>query len=322
MTVKTSCILVKYMTNQSLAVVRNRRQDIPEARLIALVCDAVSSPQTRVAYARSLKIFFAFRSKHGSGPFSRALVNAWKSDQERQGFAPATVNIRLSAVRKLATEAAENGLLDPDIARAIQGVKGAQRRGVRSGNWLTRDQTQAILLAPDIATLRGKRDRALLAVLFGTGLRRSEASALTVSHIQQRDGRWAIVDLIGKHQRTRTIPVPAWVVVALNRWTDAAEITEGRVFRAVNKSDKVWGAGITDKVIREVVCEYADAIGVAQFSAHDARRTFAKLCRGTGGELEQIQLLLGHASVATTERYLGTQLRMIDAVNDRLRMTA
>ena len=72
--------------------------------------------------------------------------------------------------------------------------------GIRTGNWLSLRQAQALLSAPDVATLKGLRDRAILAVLLGCGLRRSEVAALTFAHVQQRDGRWCIV---AAHQALR-----------------------------------------------------------------------------------------------------------------------
>jgi site-specific recombinase XerD len=93
--------------------------------------------------------------------------------------------------------------------------------GIRVGNWLSVRQAQSLLNAPDVSTVRGLRDRAILAVLLGCGLRRSEVAALTFTHIQQRDGRWCIVDLKGKHSRVRTAPMPTWVKVAIDAWTSA-----------------------------------------------------------------------------------------------------
>jgi site-specific recombinase XerD len=89
-------------------------------------------------------------------------------------------------------------------------VKSAKTQGIRIGNWPSQRQAQALLSAPDISTLRGLLDRAIVAVLLGCGLRRSEVAALSFAHLQQRDGRWCIVDLVGKHGRVRTAPMPAW----------------------------------------------------------------------------------------------------------------
>ena len=120
---------------------------------------------------------------------------------ETLGLSPSTTNVRLTAVRRLAAEASDNGLLDAAVAQGIGRVKGTKRTGTRTGNWLTREQAEALLHAPDVSTLKGKRDQALLAVLIGCGLRRSEVSELCFEHIQQRDGRWCIVDLHGKGSR-------------------------------------------------------------------------------------------------------------------------
>ncbi len=144
-------------------------------------------------------------------------------------------------------------------------------------------------------TLKGKRDRAILATLIGCGLRRSELVALAVDYVQQREGRWVIVDLRGKHGRIRSVPVPAWVKQALDAWTVAAGVTEAKVFRAINRYGVPTRASLSTQAVLDIVKEYAAGLDL-RVRPHDLRRTCAKLCRSGGGELEQIQLLLGHAS--------------------------
>jgi integrase len=139
-------------------------------------------------------------------------------------------------------------------------------------------------------------------------------------HIQQRDNRWCVVDLVGKHGRVRTIPVPTWVKVAIDAWTAAAGIVEGYVLRPINRGDEVCGDRLSEKVIWQLLRPYAAAAGVPGIAPHDLRRSFAKLCRAAGGELGQIQLLLGHASVQTTERYLGTKQDLVHAPNDGIKL--
>ncbi len=89
---------------------------------------------------------------------------------------------------------------------------------------------------------------------------------------------------------------------AIDVWTTHAGITEGRVFLAINKAGRVWGDGMTPKVIWEVVREAAHRAGIDKFAPHDLRRTCARPCHLAGGELDQIQFLLGHVSIQTTER--------------------
>jgi len=96
----------------------------------------------------------------------------------------------------LAYEAADCGLLSADLAAGVRRVKGVKKLGTRLGNWLTAEQGHALWQAPDRQRLKGKRDRALLALRLACGLRRHEAVALTLDHLQQREEHWAIVDLV------------------------------------------------------------------------------------------------------------------------------
>jgi integrase len=268
-------------------------------------------------YGKALADFFKWWEGQGRPPFVRATVQAHLAFLETREYSPSTINQRLAAIRKLAREAALNGLLTAEAAAGIDQVPGAKQRGTRAGNWLTREQAQTLLDLPDPATLKGRRDRAVLALLIGCALRRSEAAGLDVSDVQQRDGRWVIADLAGKHGHVRTVPVPSWVKAAIDAWTAAAGITAGRLLRSVSRHGRITGASLSPQAILSLVVEYGCRIGV-KLQAHDARRTCAKLCRAAGGDLEQIQLLLGHSSVQTTERYLGTRQDLVQAPNDRI----
>jgi site-specific recombinase XerD len=289
-------------------------------KLKALVLDSVSSPITKRVYNMALDEFLVWFQQAPRPGFTKATVSAWRVSLEDRGLGSSSIIVRMSAIRKLAAEAADNGLLAPELAAGIARVKSAKSVGIRAGNWLSARQAQSLLNAPDITTARGLRDRAILAVLFGCGLRRSEVAALTFAHVQQRDDRWCIVDLVGKHGRVRTVPMPNWVKVAINAWTTAAMLAEGHVFRPLNRADRVSGEGLGEKVVWQMLRQYADSTGVPGIAPHDARRTCAKLCRAAGGELEQIQMLLGHASVQTTERYLGTKQDLVHAPNDAIKL--
>jgi site-specific recombinase XerD len=283
-----------------------------------LVLDSVSSPITKRVYNMALEEFYAWFQQAPRPGFTKATVSAWRVSLEERRLGSSSIIIRMSAIRKLAAEAADNGLLAPELAQGISRVKSVKSAGIRVGNWLSQRQAQSLLSAPDISTVRGLRDRAILAVLLGCGLRRSEVAALTFARVQQRDGRWCIVDLVGKHGRVRTAPMPAWVKVAVDVWTSRAGVNTGRVFRPANRAGCVTGECLGEKAVWQMLREYAAGIGLPGIAPHDLRRTCAKLCRAAGGELEQIQLLLGHASVQTTERYLGTKQDLINAPNDAI----
>jgi integrase len=289
-------------------------------KLKAMVLDSVSSPITKRVYSMALDEFLAWFQQAPRPGFTKATVSAWRVSLEERRLGSSSIIVRMSAIRKLAAEAADNGILAPELAAGIARVKSAKSVGIRTGNWLSVRQAQSLLNAPDATTLRGSRDRAILAVLLGCGLRRSEVAALTFAHVQQRDGRWCIVDLLGKHGRIRTMPMPTWVKVAIDAWTAAADLSSGHVFRPVSRADGVSGERLGEKVVWQMLGEYAETVGVPGIAPHDLRRTCAKLCRAAGGELEQIQLLLGHASVQTTERYLGTKQDLIHAPNDAMKL--
>jgi site-specific recombinase XerD len=289
-------------------------------KLKTLVLDSVSSPITKRVYNMALNEFMAWFQQAPRPGFTKATVSAWRVSLEERRLGSSSIIIRMSVIRKLAAEAADNGLLAPELAAGISRVKSVKSTGIRVGNWLSARQAQSLLNAPDITTVRGLRDRAILAVLLGCGLRRSEVATLTFAHVQQRDGRWCIVDLVGKHGRVRTAPIPNWVKVAIDAWSSPAGIADRHVFRPVSRADRVRGDRLGEKVVWQMLRQYAAEVGVPGIAPHDLRRTCAKLCRAAGGELEQIQLLLGHASVQTTERYLGTKQDLANAPNDAIKL--
>jgi integrase len=195
-------------------------------------------------------------------------------------------------------------------------VPNIAQRGARLGNWLTKEQAKELLAVPDRSTLQGKRDYVILALLVGCALRRQELASLDVETIQLREGRWVLADLEGKGRRVRTVAIPIWVKHGINAWMTAAGIEEGRLLRSIRKGGKKIGVGLSDWSVWSVVEQAAKDIGIERFGAHDLRRTCAKLCRKAGGDLEQIKFLLGHSSIQTTERYLGSEQEIAIAVND------
>lgn len=289
--------------------------DLEQAKSAVLA--SLTSASGQRTYDHAIREFVGWYCSEPRLAFNRTVVLRYRIHLAQQHYAPATINLRLAAVRRVAYEAADAGLLSPELAAGIRRVKGLRRIGVRLGNWLTPEQGRR-LVTTSPATLRERRDHAMLAMLIGCGLRRGELLVLQLEAIQQREDHWVIADLVGKAGHVRTVRIPGWVKATIDAWTTAAGITEGTVFRAITKHGRVWGDGLTAKVLWDVVRAAAKRANIEKLAPHDLRRTCARLCHLAGGELDQIQFLLGHVSIQTTERYLGCKQKLRHAVNDRL----
>jgi site-specific recombinase XerD len=188
------------------------------------VLSSLTSSSSKRSYDHAIREFIDWYCSEPRLAFNRTVVTRYRIALEQHPYAPSTINLRLAAIRRLAYEASDCGLLSPDLAAGIRRVKGVRRLGVRVGNWLTAEE--------------GKK-------------------------------------LLGGH-------------------------------------------GFTPKVIWAIVKANAKSCGLPSVAPHDLRRTCARLCHQAGGELDQIQFLLGHVSIQTTERYLGCKQRFHDAVNDHI----
>src|SRR6201984_1723964 len=191
-----------------------RLPDLEHAK--AAVLNSLTGLDAQRGYRYAIDEFVDWYCSEPRLALNRIVVLRYRAHFESRQLAPGTVTLRLGAVRRLAYEAADCGLLSADLAAGIRRVKGVRNLGVRLGNWLTVEQSIALWRAPDGDKLKGKRDRALLALLLACGLRRHEAVALRLDHLQQREEHWAIVDLVGKGGHVRTAPVPDWVRTELD----------------------------------------------------------------------------------------------------------
>jgi integrase len=302
----------------SLSLFRPAPTSDPIAELRRIFRNSLVSAHTKRAYIAAFNQFFALVAETGR-PVSRALLMEYRAQIIDQGLSTSTINVRLSAIRKLVNEARENNLLDPAEAARILTVPGVPKRGVRLGNWLTREEAKRLLAVPNRGSLIGKRAFAILSLLVYCALRREELARLEVRHIQKREGRWVIADLVGKRDRVRTVPIPNAAKAALDEWLSAGEgIKAGFLFRQLLKSGRVLTAPIGAWTVWKTVVTAAGAAGIDHLGPHDLRRTCAKFCRKAGGAIEQVQELLGHEDISTTVLYLGTKQEIRQAVNDRI----
>src|SRR5437879_3502853 len=195
------------------------------------VLNSLTSQSSQRTYDHAIREFIEWYCSEPRLAFNKTVVTRYRISLEQHHYESTTINLRLAAVRRLAYEAADCGLLSADLAAGIRRVKGAKRLGVRIGNWLTIDQSKALLQMSSLETARGKRDRAILSLLIGCGLRRAELVGLRTDDLQIREEHRVIADLIGNGRHIRTDPVPTWLKRAVDDWTEATGITCGRYLR-------------------------------------------------------------------------------------------
>jgi integrase len=145
------------------------------------VLDSLRSPESKRGYRHAIDEFIQWYCSEPRLSFNKVVVTRYRIFLENRQLAGGTINGRLAAVRRLAYEAADAGLLSPELAAGIRRVKGAKKLGVRLGNWLTAEEARRFWQSPAANTLKGKRDRAILAMLLGCGLRRSAADLVVIS---------------------------------------------------------------------------------------------------------------------------------------------
>lgn len=300
--------------------------------VIRIVEESMTSANSKRSYRTALTQFLAYLVEHEQNQFSRAAVQRFRKHLETTGVSASTINVRLCAVRKLADEMNLRGQLDLSTADSIQKVKGTKRKGRKVGNWLTKEQCQTLLAAPDVRTPAGLRDRALIGAFLGCALRRAELASLRLTDIQQRDGRWVVLDLEGKGNRIRTVPIPNQVKVMIDAWVEALkglhkiglgwneDGTHEFVFVPLTKGKNpaAYGTHLSEESLYDKVVQQAAKAGLPAIHPHDLRRTFARLVHKARAPLDQIKETLGHTSMQTTEIYIGSQQNLAQAPCDLL----
>jgi integrase/recombinase XerD len=269
------------------------RLPVPQSDLQTLADLAVlslNSPSSRRNYARCIRLFLA-----SGASITRSGIQGYLNSLRLTGGGAVTLNVTLAAIRLLAREAEARSLLSLAEMAAIERIKGVPIRGTRTGNWLDLEGVKALIDTAKLG-MDGVRNAALIACMVGCGLRRAEVCALTWDQWQMREGRWCFIDLCGKGGRIRTVPAPRWVADYVEAWH---ELTQDRRLFA-----------LTPQSAFLIVRDTARGAGLGPLAPHDLRRTCSKLMRSGGASIEQISRILGHVNIATTERYLGTDLEL------------
>lgn len=286
--------------------------------LVELTIKSLTNANTRRAYETSIRDFLTWWTDEGRPLFCKDVVLKYRLMLTRGKLSIASINLRLNAIRKLTIESLDAGLMTADIANGILRIKGLKKAGTNCGTWLTKEQCEALINAPDTNSPIGLRDRALLALLIGAGLRRSEVANLKIEDIQLREGRWCIVDLLGKGNRTRSIPIANWVKESVDAWALTGKVYSGILFYPMDRANgRKARKAITGQGVFVIARYYANQCGL-KIRPHDLRRTFAKLAYKGKSDLVQIQASLGHSNPATTLKYLGDIQSFVDAPCDHL----
>lgn len=298
--------------------------------VFAVVLDGLDSPHSKRAYGRALAEFHAWWMGGGKGAAYVVDYNAvakWRAELVEGGrLSPQSINQRLAAVRAMVRALAVRGYLSWEAATAICTIKSVKAKGVRMGNWLSRVEVEKLLAAPDVRTVAGVRNAAMLRLMLSCGLRREDVAKLRGVDLAMVGGRWVLLNIVGKGRRVGTIPVAGWAADAVHKWWEVRGVWAGIVagsevlpmFTTVRPgADPTAPIGV--QTVADVVKHYGVKIGKPQLRAHDLRRTFAEQANADGGDLHQIQMSLRHSDLSTTAKYLGDKQDLQHAPCDALK---
>ena len=285
-----------------------------------LLLNEIQNSSTRAMYGKALRDLFIWYNDQACSSLTASTIERHRNFLLAQGYSAATVNQRLTAIRQFAQRAAEEGLIAREDGAEIFRIRGTKKSPIPSeGRSLNAVESESLLSSPDPNTNKGKRDRALLAMLLGCGFRRNEIVQSRVEDIRREEGRWVLSDVVGTRGKVRTVPLPGWVKQVLDEWLKASNIKAGAIFHALDRDGRVLDRGLSAPMILATVAAYGKRIGI-RIAPRDLRRTCAQLCRRSGADLEEIQLLLGHANIQATGGCLGKTQGITKAPNDRLHL--
>jgi site-specific recombinase XerD len=267
----------------------------------------IDNPRTRRAYQNDLEDFCSFVGLTGTEEFrvvTRAHVLAWRAQLEQRGLAGATIRRKLAALASLFDH-----LLESNAVAGGNPVHGVKRPRIESNEGKTPalgdHQAKALLDAPDSETLKGQRDRAVLAVLLYHGLRREEAAQLQTSDLQERRGIKHL-RVHGKGGKLRWLPLHPVAAERIHTYLehDLERLPErGPLFRSIR--GRTSGAGLSANGIYNLVTDWAAAAGITVdgLGVHGLRATAATNALEHDADIAKVQAWLGHASISTTRLY-------------------
>lgn len=291
--------------------------------MVNSVTNRLQNQNSRQSYRSALEKFLAWYSAAGHAALNAATVREYLLYLENSGKARGTIATTLSVLRQLFKDLRRLGTINEKTYRDLLEIRFRRPRGQRLRTWLTLAEVQELLQGLPRDRIHDVRDRAILALLAGCGLRRFELCGLRLEQLQEAQGRPVIADIHGKGDRQRTVAVPAWAGDCLEEWiADSAELRPGAfIFFSIRRNGTPGSARITPQGVRDIVARRSRDILGKQVLPHDLRRTYAQLAYKAGADLRQVQLSLGHSSIRTTEIYLGLDQDFANAPGDLLEIS-
>jgi integrase len=293
----TSDILVMIESNPKL-------QATTKAQYRKAITNYLATGQ-RLTDVDALTIHAATLSK-SSRAFLKAAVRLWGEDVAQKAKAGATPET-VAAVQATVFR----------IEALNEAIRVPATKGVKAHSWLTQSEVKQLLDMCNIKTIQGQRDRVILGLLVGAGLRREELVNLTFGDvvILSADGKArTVLNIRGKGSKDRPVPISDRLATALDAW-GALVGSSGYITRSISKGGAI-GESISAIGIFEIVAKVGAIIGKPKLAPHDLRRTYAQLGYEAGVPITQISKLLGHANMATTQRYLNLDLDLSTTVSD------
>ncbi len=268
----------------------------------------IDNPQTRRAYQNDVREFMAFtriEDPRRLPRVTRAHVLAWRRDLERRALAGATIRRKLAALSSLFDALCEANAVQGNPVDGVKRPKLGSQEGTKPA--IGDDQARALLAAPDISTLQGLRDYAILTTLLYHGLRRAELCALRLVDLQERRGVRHL-QVLGKGSKIRYVPLHPTAAKAVTAYLKAAghgSEKTGPVFRPVSGNTRGAARAITPDGVYKLLAKYASAAGIEVdgFGPHALRATAITNALDNQADLEKVQEWVGHANISTTRLY-------------------
>ena len=266
-----------------------------------------ASQHTLRAYKKDLGEFLSYADKRAAD-IEMIDVRGFVALQIRNGLSKTTAGRRLAAVRSFLKFLTREGYLKSNPAKLVTTPKAEQHLP----RFLSVDDVFALIEKPDTVGFINARDRAILELLYSSGLRVAEAAGLNLEDINTKEG---LVKVRGKGKKERIVPLGSKAVEAIKTYmVEKILLKKKNKALFLNKS----GGPLSDRGIRRIVVKYARLIGVkGQVGPHTMRHTFASHLLQAGADLRVIQELLGHSSLSTTQKYTHTDIAHLMDIYDK-----